>query len=247
LWKKISNRSQRGTRGYGGIRDNKKPHRIRKEGKILKKFLESLLEEKAPGPYLSLSIFHLIKTLELIAKEGPIGRGKLSEELKTGEGAVRTLIERLKKAGLITVSKKGCFLAEIGETIWSKMQLLFPQKVKIEPNELTLAKCNVAIRVRGCGDKVRSGLEQRDAALLAGAKGAVTFLLRGQKLVLPTISEDVAKEFPDAYKKITKGLLLEENDALVIGSADAWDKAEYGAIAAAWSLIKNDGYTANQA
>jgi predicted transcriptional regulator len=203
--------------------------------------LESLLEEKAPGPYLSFSIFHIIKALELIAKEGPIGRGKLSEELKTGEGAVRTLIERLKKAKLIMVSKKGCSLARKGKIIWSKMQLLFPQKIKLEPNELTLAKCNVAIRVKGCGDKVRSGLEQRDAALLAGAKGAITLFLKERKLVLPTISGDVAKDFPDAFKKITRGLPLEENDAIVIGSADAWDKAEYGAIAAAWSLIENNG------
>jgi predicted transcriptional regulator len=207
----------------------------------LKKFLESLLEEKAPGPYLSFSIFHLIKALELIAKEGPIGRGKLSEELKTGEGAVRTLIERLKDAGLIMVSRKGCSLTTEGEKIWSKMRLLFPQKVKLEPNELTLSLCNVAIQVRGCGDKVKSGLEQRDAALLAGAKGAVTLLLKRQKLVLPTISKDVAKDFPDAFKKITQGMSLEENDAVVIGCADTWDKAEYGALAAAWSLIENDG------
>jgi len=207
----------------------------------LKKLLESLLEEKAPGPYLSFSIFHLIKALELIAKEGPIGRGKLSEELKTGEGAIRTLIERLRDAGLITVSKQGCSLTEKGENIWSEMQLFFPQKVKLEPNELALASCNVAIKVRGCGDKVRSGLEQRDAALLAGAKGAITFFYREEKLILPAISDDVAKDFPDAFGEIIKHLLLEENDVVVIGSADSWDKAEYGALAAAWSLIDNDG------
>lgn len=207
----------------------------------MKKLLESLLEEKAPGPYLSFSIFHLIKALELIAEGGPIGRGKLSEELKTGEGATRTLIERLRNAGLITVSKQGCLLTGKGKKIWSKMRLLFPQKVKLKPNELTLAACNVAIRVKGCGDKVRSGLEQRDAALLAGAKGAMTFYFRGEKLVLPAISEDVAKDFPSAFNQITKHLLLEENDVVVIGSADAWDKAEYGALAAAWSLIENNG------
>lgn len=207
----------------------------------MKKLLESLLEEKAPGPYLSFSTFHIIKALELIAKEGPIGRGKLSEELKTGEGAIRTLIERLKNAGLIAVSKQGCLLTEKGGKIWGKMQLLFPQKVRLKPNKLTLAACNVAIRVRGCGDKIRSGLEQRDAALLAGAKGAVTLLFRKEKLVLPAISEDIAKDFPEAFSQITKSLSLEENDVVVIGSADAWDKAEYGALAAAWSLIENDG------
>ena len=207
----------------------------------MKKLLESLLEEKAPGPYLSFSIFHLIKALEMIAKEGPIGRGKLSEELKTGEGAIRTLVERLRNAGLITVSKQGCLLTEKGEKIWSKMQLLFPLKVKLKPNELALAACNVAIKVKGYGDKVRSGLEQRDAALLAGAKGAITLFFREEKLVLPAISEDVAKDFPAVFSQITKHLLLEENDVVVIGSADAWDKAEYGALAAAWSFIENDG------
>jgi len=207
----------------------------------LKKLLENLLEEKAPGPYLSFSIFHLIKALELIAKEGPIGRGKLSQELKTGKGATRTLIERLKNAGLTTVSMRGCSLTDEGENVWSKMQLLFPQKVKLKPNKLALATCNVAIRVRGCGGKVRSGLEQRDAALLAGAKGAITLLYKEEKLVLPAISEDVAKDFPDAFSEITKHLLLEENDVIVVGSADNWDKAEYGALAAAWSLIENDG------
>jgi len=207
----------------------------------LKKLLESLLEEKAPGPYLSFSIFHLIKALELIAKEGPIGRSKLSEELKTGEGAIRTLVERLRSAGLIIVSRQGCSLTEKGEKIWSKMQLLFPQKVKLKPNELALALCSVAIRVRGCGDKVKSGLEQRDAALLAGARGALTLFFREEKLVLPAISEDVAEDFPDAFSQITEYLPLEENDVVVVGSADAWDKAEYGALAAAWSLIENDG------
>jgi predicted transcriptional regulator len=188
----------------------------------LKSLLESLLDEKAPGPYLSFSIFHLIKALELIAKSSPIGRGKLSDELGTGEGAIRTVIERLRTADLIVVSKQGCFLTENGKKIWSKMQWLFPQKARLKPNKLAVAACNVAVRVRGCGDKVRSGLEQRDAALLAGAKGA-------------------AKDFPDAFRHITEKLQLEENDVIVIGSADTWDKAEYGALAAAWSLIDNSG------
>jgi predicted transcriptional regulator len=207
----------------------------------LKKLLESLLDEKAPGPYLSFSIFHLIKALELVAKEGPIGRGKLSEELKTGEGAIRTLIERLKNADLIMVSKQGCVLTERGRNMWSKMKLAFPRKIKLKSNELTLATCNVAIRVRDCGDRVKSGLEQRDAALLAGAKGAMTLFAKEGRLVLPAISEDVAKDFPNAFNEITEHLMFEENDVIVIGSADAWDKAEYGALAAAWSLIENDG------
>lgn len=207
----------------------------------MKKFLESLLEKKAPGPYPSFSIFHLIKALELIAKTSQVGRGKLSEELKMGEGAARTLIERLKVADLVSASRKGCSLTLKGEKFWNKFQLTFPLKTKLNKNELTLADCNVAVQVRGGGDNVRAGLEQRDAAVIAGARGAITMVFRKEKLVMPTISEDVARDFPIVFRQITSLLRLKENDAVVIGSADNWSQAEYGALAAAWTLIENDG------
>jgi len=207
----------------------------------LKKFLESLLEEKAPGPYPSFSIFHIIKALELIAKTNQVGRGKLSEELKIGEGATRTLIERLKSANLVSTSKKGCYLTAKGEKIWTEFQSAFPQKISLNKNELTLADCNVAVHVRRGGDRVRAGLEQRDAAVISGARGAVTMIFRDKKLLIPTISEDVARDFPVAFGQITSLLKLKENDAVVIGSAEDWSNAEYGALAAAWTLIENNG------
>ena len=207
----------------------------------LKKFLESLLEEKAPGPYPSFSVYHLIKAFELVAKAGQVGRGKLAEELKIGEGATRTLIERLKTAHLISVSKKGCSLTEKGKKIWNEFESIFPQKTNLERNELALADCNVAVQVRGGGDIVRTGIEQRDAAVIAGAKGATTLVFKGKKLIMPNISEDVSQDFPIAHRQITALLKLRENDAVVIGSADTWSRAEYGALAAAWTLIENNG------
>jgi len=207
----------------------------------LKKFLESLLEEKAPGPYPSFSVYHLIKGLELVAKTGQVGRGKLAEELKIGEGATRTLIERLKAAHLISVSKKGCSLTEKGKKIWNEFESIFPQKNNLEKNELALADCNVAVQIRGGGDRVRTGVEQRDAAVIAGAKGAATLVFKGNKLVMPNVSEDVSQDFPIVFRQITALLRLKENDAVVIGSADTWSRAEYGALAAAWTLIENNG------
>jgi predicted transcriptional regulator len=207
----------------------------------LKKFLESLLEEKAPGPYPSFSVYNLIKAFELIAKTGQVGRGKLAEELKIGEGATRTLIERLKTAHLIIVSKKGCSLTEKGKKIWNKLESILPQKTNLERNELALADCTVAVHVRGGGGRVRTGIEQRDAAVIAGAKGAATLVFKGEKLIMPNISEDVSQDFPIAHRQITALLKLKENDAIVIGSADTWSKAEYGALAAAWTLIENNG------
>jgi len=206
----------------------------------LKKFLESLLGEKAPGPYPSFSVYHLIKALEFVAKTGQVGRGKLAEELKIGEGATRTLIERLKTAHLIFVSKKGCSFTERGKKIWNEFESIFPQKTNLERNELALADCNVAVQIRGGGERIRTGVEQRDAAVIAGAKGATTLILKGKKLIMPNISEDVSHDFPIVFRQITAFLKLRENDAIVIASADTWSKAEYGALAAAWTLIENN-------
>ncbi len=203
----------------------------------VKKILEELLKERAPGPSPSFSIFHVMKALELTAKEGPIGRGKLSRELGTGEGATRTLLNRLIEAGLIITSKPGCSLTKKGETIWNHFQSIFPQKVKLEKSELTLANYNIAVLIKDCGDKVKTGIEQRDAAILIGAKGATTLIFKKQTLIQPGISENVAQDFPEIYNQITNRLELEENDVVVIGSADTWEKAEYGALAAGWTLI----------
>lgn len=209
--------------------------------KDLKKFLESLLEEKAPGPYPSFSILHIIKALELISKTQQPGRGKLSEELKIGEGATRTLIERLKYADLVSASRKGCSLTAKGEKVWDEFQSIFPKKIELKKNELTSAACTVAVQVNGGGNKVRAGLEQRDAAMMAGARGATTIVSRKQKLFIPTISEDISRDYPSIYSQIAELFELKENDAVVIGNADNWNKAEYGAWAAAWTLIDNNG------
>lgn len=207
----------------------------------MKKHLESLLEEKALGPSASFSIFHLIKALELIAETKQIGRSKLSKELKIGEGTVRTLIKRLKNADLISTSNKGSSLTAKGEKIWRDVHARFPQKINLDKNELTLADCNVALQIRGGGSRLRGGLEQRDAAIIAGASSAITIVFEKQKLIIPTISKDVIQDFPNVFRQIAGHLKLKENDAVVIGSGDDWSQAEYGAWAAAWTLIDNNG------
>jgi len=203
----------------------------------VKKFLDGLVLEKAPGPRTSFSVFDLMKLLEIIAETGSIGRGKLSEKLCLGEGATRTLINRLTDAELIVTSKSGCALTEKGEKTWNDIKAMLPRKFEVEKNELTFAAYNVAVLVRGRGERVKKGLEQRDAAVMAGAKGATTLVFKNNKLILPMISADISKDFPIAFKQITSLTALEENDVLIISNADQPKEAEYGALAAAWSII----------
>ncbi len=204
----------------------------------VKEILNSLIKEKAPGPALTFTLLHLIKALELMA-EGPIGRGKLAKNLGIGEGTVRTIIKRLKDSNIIEISREGCHLTSFGRKLWEKFKKKIPKKVFLEKNEFSLAQYSVAVLVKGCGSKVRTGMKQRDAAIMVGADGATTLVVKGKKLIIPGVSDNIAKDYPVAYKQIVELLNLEQNDVVIVGTAKTREKAEYGALAAALTLLED--------
>ena len=204
----------------------------------VKEFLNSLVKEKGPGPALTFTSLHLIKVLELIA-EGPIGRGKLAKKLGIGEGTIRTIIKRLKDSNLIEISKNGCHLTSFGKNFWKKFKEKIPKKVFLEKNEFSLAEYTVAVLIKKCGDKVRIGMQQRDAAIMAGAEGATTLVVKDGKIILPGVSDDVAKDYPVAYRQIVKLLRPEHDDVVIVGTGETKEKAEYGALAAALTLLED--------
>jgi predicted transcriptional regulator len=202
----------------------------------IKSFLEEVAGEKAPGPTPTFSVLHILRTLELVA-EKPIGRGKLAEELKVGQGAVRTIIKRLKNAGLLSTSKMGCRLTSKGAKLWDEYRKIFSEKVEIERNKLIHASYNFAILARNCGNKIKSGIEQRDAAVKVGAKGAAAIIFKEGRFIIPSVSIDAAKDFPNLTEHLIKIFKPKENDVIVIGGADTPQVAEYGAMAATWTLL----------
>jgi predicted transcriptional regulator len=203
----------------------------------IKFVLEKLVPEKMVGPSPAFTVFDAIKMLETIAESGSIGRGSLSEKLGLGEGTTRTLISRLKKAQLMTTSRKGCVLTEKGTKVWTQIKALIPIMVKIEDNELTFAANNVATIVKNRAEKVKKGLEQRDAAVRDGASGATTLVYKGGKLILPTMSDDVSKDYPKAFRQIMQLMNPKENDVVIISCGTTLKAAEYGALAASWTLL----------
>jgi len=201
----------------------------------LKETIENLVCEKAPGPTPSFSLPDLLRALELIADKA-IGRNKLAQELGVGEGTVRTLIGRLRNTDLIKASKAGCSLTKKGLKIWKEYTATF-KKTMMEKNELTFGEYNVAILVRKSANHVSTGMEQRDAAVMAGARGATTVLFKKGHLVFPSSDNDVARDSPQASSQMLKFLKPEGGDAIIVVSADNSRKAEAGAIAAAWTLL----------
>jgi predicted transcriptional regulator len=207
-----------------------------------KNFIESLARPKGPGPSTTFSMFHIFYALELMA-EKPIGRNKVAEKLNVGEGAIRTIVSRLKNAGLIVTSKEGCILTDKGLGVWKKFVEVFPKRIEVEKTSLTTSKYNYAFLVKNKGHKVKSGIDQRDAAIMGGARRAVVIVSKNGHLTIESVSNNIEKDFPEAAKRILKDLKPEDNDVIIIAGADNPLKARRGAFAASWVLIGNDEKT----
>jgi len=207
-----------------------------------KSFIESLASPKGPGPSTTFSMFHIFYALELVAKK-PIGRNKLAEKINVGEGAIRTIISRLKDSGLIVTSKEGCTLTDKGLSVWKNFETAFPKRVEIEKTALTTSEYNYAFLVKNKGHKVKSGIDQRDAAIMGGARRALVIVFKNGHLIIESISTSIKRDFPEAANMILRDLKPEDNDVIIIAGADDLLKAKRGAFAASWVLISNDEKT----
>ena len=202
----------------------------------LKKFIQGIAGKKAPGPSTTFTVFHVFYALELMS-QNPIGRNKLAKKLNVGDGAVRTIISRLRNAGLIETSKKGCTLTEKGTDIWGQFEQFFPKRVEIAKSELNQSDNNFAFLVKNSGQKVKSGIDQRDAAIIAGARKALVIVFKDGHLRIESVSDCIEKQYPTAANQILDELNPEDNDVIIVAGADSALKAKRGAFAASWSLI----------
>jgi predicted transcriptional regulator len=202
----------------------------------LKKFMQEIAGKKAPGPSTTFTIFHVFYALELLS-EKPLGRNKLAEKLNVGDGAVRTIISRLREAALIETSKEGCNLTQKGLDIWRQFQEIFPKRVEIPRSELAQSEFNFAFLVKKSGQKVESGIDQRDAAIIAGARKALVIVFKNGHLCIESVSNCIEKQYPKAANLLLKELMPQDDDVIIISGADSYLKSKRGAFAASWSLI----------
>ena len=204
-----------------------------------KSFIENIVSQKAPGPSTTFTVSHIFFALDLMAVK-PIGRNKLARKLEVGEGTVRTIINRLRNSDLIDTSKKGCNLTSKGLAIWKQFEDLFPRRIELGETELTNAKYNYAFLVKNSGHRVKSGIEQRDAAIIAGARQAAIVVSKQGHLTIESVSNRLEQEFPAAASQILNAIHPADNDVVVLVGADSIGKAKYGAFAASWTLIDYD-------
>jgi predicted transcriptional regulator len=201
-----------------------------------KKFMQQIAGKKAPGPSTSFTIFHVFYALELLSQK-PLGRNKLAEKLNVGDGAVRTIISRLVDAGLVETSKEGCNLTGKGLEIWKQFEEIFPKRIEFPKSELVGSEFNFVFLVKNSGQKVVSSIDQRDAAIIAGARKALVIVVKNGHLSIESVSDCIEQQYPKAANLLVEELKPQNNDVIVIAGADSLLKAKRGAFAASWSLV----------
>jgi hypothetical protein len=203
--------------------------------------LQKICSNYAPSRVISFNIVHVFKTLQLIKNRGHISRDLLSKELGLGEGSIRTLMRHLQMYNMIKATNAGTTMTHKGEALLSELLSSIPAEMSLSTCSIALGKFNHAVLLKRHSHAIKSGIEQRDAAIKIGAKGATTLLFKESKFVMPSnTNHDSLQNEPEISKLLTRRLNPEEGDAIIIGSDDIHKKSsEFAAKSAALLTMMN--------
>jgi len=199
--------------------------------------LRDVLSSEYKGPRAVFSEIHVLKAILAIGAAGAVGRGKLGSLVGLGQGEVRTLIKRLKENDLILIQPDGCRLSRKGEREFQRLREKIPWSSSVEARSLGIGVKCAAVLVRGAGRSVRKGIEQRDAAVRAGAIGAFTALFANGRFIIPGEGVDCEKDGPRGLWSAARAEVPREGDVLIVVGADSDEAAELGTLAAALTLF----------
>jgi hypothetical protein len=122
---------------------------------------------------------------------------------------------------LIETTNSGTRLTEKGITILSGLVCSIPAETSMPKSSVALGKFNYAVLLRQFGFSIKTGIEQRDAAIKMGSTGATTLLFKHNKFVIPSTNNyyDSLEEEPHIAKLLIEKLQPKDVDVIIIGSA----------------------------
>ncbi|KAF6242687.1 hypothetical protein C6988_05700 [Nitrosopumilus sp. b1] len=193
------------------------------------KTLQSIVSRKGSSKVLTFSIPHVFKALQVLEKDHYVSRASFCKVLHLGEGAVKTLILHLKSSGLVDSTKSGTYLTPKGKTFVTKILQEIPSECTITKNKILKSNHNHVILLRNYADAIKSGMEQRDYAILYGATGVITLIYSNGRFMFPNEGKEFFTEEPELKEELRKKLEPKENDVIIISTADDDFMAEVSA------------------
>jgi len=202
--------------------------------------LQKVASRIAPSRILSFEMVHVLVTLQLIQERGHVSRHTLCKKLDLGEGTVKTLVKHLKIYDLIETDNTGTRISTKGSKLLSELLLSIPSEMSISTCSVALGKFNYAILIKQMSYVIRSGIEQRDAAIKMNALGATTLVYKDDKFMIPNTNFNALHREQKLHTLLVDSLKPEEGDVLIIGSDNISERAaEFAAKSAALVTIMN--------
>ncbi|MDF1538671.1 MAG: DUF4443 domain-containing protein [Candidatus Thorarchaeota archaeon] len=188
---------------------------------------------------------HAAVAIIMIGREQPLGRYELRDTMTLGEGSTRTLLKRLTEAGYITAEgKQGQTLTPKGQNIFDEMIVDIPLGLSLELGSLVVHEHSFAYLVKKKALFVNDGIRQRDEAIIQGGgygqAGATSLIQKNGLLVMPPDDFNILTEYEREALLIMESLRVEENDAVIIGSAESVNLAREVSMAAVLTLFDGE-------
>lgn len=191
------------------------------------KALEKVASRYAPSRLLSFDAVHVFMALQLMHRRGRVSRRLLEKELALGGGSVKTLVKHMKMGGLVETTNGGTKMTARGRTVVEGLTMSIPAEMPLPRSSLALGRYNYAVLLKGLGFAIRSGIEQRDAAIRMGGTGATTIMYRDGGFAMPLdgAGQDPLRGEPEMRRQLLERLAPQDGDAVIIGAADEGIKA----------------------
>lgn len=192
----------------------------------------------ARGPSPTFDSAHLFLAFLTIGQSGSIGRQSLAKQTGLGEGAIRTVLKRLREDGYVEADTRGCHLTAAGEKTYGYLRRRLTPFVDLSGSSLTIGRAQMAVCAKGRAGAVKTGIEQRDSAIRVGASGATTYVYSHNRFAIPGGSQDCEKDFPGgAWALLRRELAPTNSDVVILCGARDATHAKLGALAAVATLL----------
>ena len=199
--------------------------------------MQNIVSRKGSSKVLTFSTPHVFKALQLLYSNCFVSRSKFCKDLHLGEGAIKTLILHLKDAKMVDTTKSGTYLTPKGRKFSEILNKVIKKEYQLNKSKIAPGKHNHAIILKNYSKAIKTGLEQRDYAILYGSSGCITLLYQKNQFVFPGEETDCLEDDRNTRKKLFENLNPEEGDVIIISSSDDPFVAEVSAKnSALWTL-----------
>ena len=165
-----------------------------------------------------------LQLLVILASSGtPRGRKNLADELRIGEGVVRTLLEGGRDLGHVSVHKAGVKITDSGVSFLREALSICGILDVFTVDEAKKLLCGKRCMAHIIAGKIGDVLATRDALIRLGACGVMLLEKKGGRLLLPPGGEDLA-----AYSQQLVAILgeqVEEGGAAIVACGDTFSDA----------------------